>query len=469
MKKLPKTKILATIGPATWSDEVLKEMIKNGFSLARINASFADFSEQERVVNQIRGLSPKVGIILDTMGHKIRVTGFTKDKIIITGKQITLVSEGKRSNTRGVIKVTYPSLEKDVTRGTDILIDDGNIHLRVLDIRRNNVLCEIIQGGILKPRKTVNIPGTHLNFPKLSHKDEEDIKNGVKLGCDYISASFVRNVEDVQLVRDTMGDTEVRLIAKIEDYEGVQNFDAILEVVDAIMIARGDLGVELPVEQVPILQKQFIRKCRIAGKPVIVATQMLESMRENPRPTRAEVSDVANAVMDGTDCLMLSAETSTGKHPVESVKFMAKIAIEAEAVLQSEIIEGRTSANEVTDSVCRHLFGISKEVEIAGAIILSTTGKTVTSLARHRPNMPIWCVSDNPALVRQLQLVRGVTGIYVKEIDNDRDGVVAQAVSTVYGKGHLEISDRVAIISGSKTHKGRYNTALEIVEVKSVI
>jgi pyruvate kinase len=469
MKKLPKTKIVATIGPATWDQETLVQIINNGVTVARVNASFADFDEQDRVIKQIRKLSPRTAVMLDLMGHKIRVTGFKKEKKLEEGSEVILVSEKKKSRKKNKIKITYPTLEKDVTRGVKILLDDGNLTLKVKDIEKNNVICKVIQGGVLKPSKTVNIPGAHLNFPALSKKDAQDVKNAIKLGYDFVAASFVRNTEDVQLVKDALGETDIKLIAKIEDYEGAENFDKILEEVDGIMVARGDLGVELPLEEVPILQKQYIRKCRMRGKSVIVATQMLESMTNSNRPTRAEVNDVANAVMDGTDAVMLSAETSTGKYPVEAVKHMAKISKEAEDVLRPQIINGRTDAYIVSDTICKHLFGISEEIDIKGAIVLSETGDTVRSLARHRLNVPIWCISDNPRLIRQQQMVRGVTGVYVENMEQDRDLITQQAVSAIYGKGHLEMDDKVAIISGSTVYRKRYNTILEIIEVKAVL
>ncbi|WKZ31188.1 MAG: pyruvate kinase [Candidatus Dojkabacteria bacterium] len=469
MHELPKTKIIATIGPSTWDDDTLTEMINYGFTVARVNASFADFDEQERVITQLRRLSPKVAVMLDTMGHKVRVTGFDKDRVIAPGDEIILLSEKNKSKKRNSIKVTYPTLEKDVTRNTKILIDDGNIELKVKDIVGKEVVCEVIHGGVLKKRKTVNVPGVHLNFPALSEKDETDIKNAVKLGYDFISASFVRNLEDVKLVREAMGKSDLKLIAKIEDYEGVRNFDKILEKVDGIMVARGDLGVELPLEEVPILQKQFIQKCRMKGKIVIVATQMLESMRESTRPTRAETSDVANAVMDGADAVMLSAETSTGKNPVETVKHMARIAKRAEEVLRPQIVEGRTDAYEISDIICKHLFGITEEVALKGVIIFSDSGNTVKSLARHRLNIPIWCVSNNHKIIRQQQMIRGVTGIYVENMESDRDEIAKHAVSAIYGRGYLEMGDKVAIISGGTVHNRRYNTILEILEVQAVL
>lgn len=343
-----KTKIIATIGPSCWSEDVLRKMVNNGMTAARINASFADFAEMERVANLLRSISPEVTLILDLMGHKIRVTGFDQDITLNAGDEITLVSENSAASAN-TIKVTYDTLCDDVTRGTKILIDDGQIILQVKDIQGEQVISTVLYGGTLKRRKTVNIPGVHLRFPALSEKDRSDIKSAIEIGYDYVCGSFVRDEHDVELLQNELAGSSIKLIAKIEDYEGVQNFDKILEKVDAIMIARGDLGVELPIEQVPNIQREFIKKSRQTGKPVIVATQMLESMRENIRPTRAEVSDVSTAVMEGADAVMLSAETSTGKYPAESVEMMCKTIVATELGLPTAPVKGRTNAKEETD------------------------------------------------------------------------------------------------------------------------
>ncbi len=468
MQQTPRTKLIATIGPATWDDKILLSMINNGMTVARINASFADEEELTRVSQQLRRLSPRVAVMLDTMGHKIRVTGFTDEIRLLKGDKLSLVADGNKG-FRGSIKVTYPSLHKDVTRGTKILIDDGTIELEVSDISAEKVICDVLTPGLLKPKKTVNIPGVHLKFPALSEKDLGDIRFAVKNGFDLISASFIRNTEDVALIREAMGETETKLIAKIEDFEGVENFDSILDVVDGIMIARGDLGVELPTEKVPILQKQYIYKCRMKGKPVIVATQMMESMRNSPRPTRAEASDVANAVLDGADALMLSAETSTGKFPAESVEYMSRIAIETEKHMSPQILSGRSDASESTDILCRHTFSLAKDIALAGVIVLTRSGKTVASLSRHRLNIPIWAITPNPKLARQLQLYSGVTPICVEDIKNDRDDLMRQAVDIVYGTGRLEINDKVVVISGSSINGKNSNSILEIADVRSTL
>jgi len=472
MKEFAKTKIVATIGPASWDESILKDMIMSGMDVARINASFADFDELDRVSKLLRKLSPRIAIMLDTKGHKIRVTGFEKDRDLTEGDSIVLVSDNYKIQD-GIpdkyLAITYPTLHKDVSRNSKVLLDDGNIVLEVEDIRNDLVFCKVIQGGVLKPQKTVNIPNVHLNFPSLSEKDQKDIKYAVEHDFDYISASFIRNIQDVALIRETMGKTNCKLIAKIEDQEGLENIDEILNYVDGVMVARGDMGVELPLEDVPIHQKQLVFKCRNLGIPVIVATQMLESMRTNIRPTRAEVSDVANAIMDGTDAVMLSAETSTGKYPVEAIKTMNKIALRVENILRPQKVMGNTNACIDTDEICRTLFDLTERISLKGIVVISITGKTIRSLSRHRLNIPIWEISDNIKQVRQSSLLRGVKTYLLKDFPQDRDSVVTKSVETVYSYGELDLNDKIAIISGSSIKNRSKNTILEIVEVKDII
>jgi pyruvate kinase len=472
MVELCKTKIVATIGPSSWDLNIIKGMINSGMDVARINASFADFDELDRVSRVIRSLSPRIGLMLDTQGHKIRVTNINNDISLNIDEKVVIVPED--SNTIGssnikYIHISYPTLHSDITRESKVLLDDGNIVLSVLDIQGKEILCTVKQGGILKPKKTVNVPNTHLNFPSLNEKDREDIKYAVRNNFDFLSASFIRNIQDISSVREIMGNCNTKLIAKIEDREGIDNFDQILPLVDGVMIARGDMGVEIPLEEVPIVQKEMIYKARSVGKPVIVATQMLESMKENIRPTRAEVSDVANAVMDGCDALMLSAETSTGKYPVQSVSMMNSIAQRVENVLKPQRVEGITQASIETDEVCKRVFDLSSTLYLKGVIILSQSGKTSLSLSRHRLNIPIWEVSNDIQRVRQNSLVRGVKGYYIRDLPTNRDDSILKALECIYSYGELDLNDKIAIISGSSIKNRSNNSILEIVKVRDVI
>ena len=459
-----KTKIMATIGPSSWDDTILRGMFDNGMSLARINASFADFNELQRVSTQLRAISPRIPIILDTQGNKIRIKNLSsptliKDTVILSSETVS----------KEVINVTYPNLHQYVTVGSEIMLDDGNIRLKVSSIIGSDIHCDVVQGGLLKPNKTVNIPNANLPFPILTEKDKADIQFAVQHNFDFLCASFVRTVDDVLSVKNLLRNSNVGIISKIENREGVKNFDDIMKESDAIMIARGDLGVEMNFEVVPILQKQFIYKCRMAGKPVIVATQMLESMTSNINPTRAEVSDVANAVMDGADCLMLSAETSTGKYPLESVIAMHKSILASELVMRPTPINGNTDAGIDTDQIALSLFSISQKLPIKAVIVISDNQSTVGSISRHRLNIPIYVVSSHLSSIRKNDLYNAVKTCYIPNLSSDRDNAVKDAVEHIYALGEFNFSDKVAIISGSSIKNRKEDSILEITVVKDIL
>ncbi|MBP5204188.1 pyruvate kinase [bacterium] len=462
-----KTKIIATIGPSCWEDSVISQMIEAGMDLARINASFADEAELERVSTQIRRLSPRVGIILDTKGNKIRVTGFEKPREI---KDKVILSSEKSKDSK-VIQVGYPNLHEVLVVGARILIDDGNIQVEVSKIEGKNIHCKVIQGGILKKNKTVNIPAIALSFPPLSDKDKSDILYAAKHSenFDFISMSFTRNKEDLLVVKEMIKGTNLKLIAKIECEEGVRNFDDILTVADAVMVARGDMGNEMDLEAVPVIQKQLIRKCREKGVPVIVATQMLESMTSNIRPTRAEVSDVANAVMDGADCVMLSAETSTGSYPVQAISMMNKVALQAESASVPAKIEGTVSPIVGVDDLASCACEIADKGHAKAILISSDESTTVGSVSRHMPNVPIYVVSTNIDTIRQNSIYRGVKTFYIENLSKDRDFTISDAIERIYSYGELDLGDTIAVLSGSSIRDKRGDTILELVRIKDFI
>lgn len=465
MKNIAKTKIIATIGPASWSHETLKGMFRNGMKMARINASFADREELERVSQSLRDISPRIAIMLDTQGTKIRVVD-VKEKVQIKDK-ISLSALNK--DVPNSIKISYPDLHKDITNNTRILMDDGTIALNVIEIKGAEIICEVIQPGVLKPNKTVNIPDLNLNFPIFTEKDEEDIKNAIEFNFDFICVSFVRNAQDVIYAKELTKNSDTKIISKIENQQGLDNFDEILEQTDGIMVARGDLGVETPLENLPVIQKQIIFKCRAVGKPVIVATQMLESMRENKQPTRAEVSDVANSVMDGTDAVMLSAETSTGNNPIEAVKVMNQIALNAEKAMQLTPIYGRTSCPFEVDELCKSVCLLSESIPLKGIVVLSDQEATIGSITRHRPNVPVWSINSSIKRIRQDLIYRGVKTFHINDLPNDRDEAVSLAIQTIYTHGELELTDKIAIITGSSIKHKESDIILEIVTIKDLL
>ena len=463
MYNIAKTKIIATIGPSSWDKSVLTEMINSGLAIARINSSFANEDEIIRVGKLVREISPRVALMLDTQGSKIRVVNI-KNEIEIKGEII--ISSNR--NTAG-IQISYPNVHLYLKPNDLVLLDDGNIELTVTRIEGEDVFCRVIQEGILKPSKTVALPSIRLNLPILSEKDKQSITCALNNDYDFLSVSFVRTKQDIEEIRKFIGQSDIKIIAKIENQEGIDNIDDILCVSDGIMIARGDLGVEIPYEKLPVLQKQLIYRCRTEGKPVIVATQMLESMRDNIRPTRAEVSDVANAVMDGTDAVMLSAETSTGKYPVESVQAIQKISREAESVMQTSKVYGVTDASREVDELCRNACDIFNNADIKGVVVLSNMGKTLPSLSRHRPNVPVWSISNKIKRIRQERIYFGVQSYYIREFPTDRDQIIESAVDIVFSHGELDLNDKIAIISGSSIRHNSEDATLEIVTVKDVL
>ncbi len=415
-----KTKIVATLGPASNSVEEISALIKAGISAARLNFSHGDHQEHgTRIVNlkaAREALDAPIPIILDTKGPEIRTKTLVDEKKVelIEGQDFTLTTEDiVGDNTR--VAVTYKDFAKDISIGSTILIDDGLIELKVEAINGKDVECKVINSGILGQRKGVNIPNAHINLPALTEKDIADIQFGVSVGVDYIAASFIRSAKDVieiKRVLEECGGSDVQVISKIENRDGVDNIDEILEITDAVMVARGDLGVEIPFEEVPLVQKMLIRKCIEKGKPVITATQMLNSMMDNPRPTRAEVNDVANAIFDYTDAIMLSGETAQGKYPVEAVTAMDKIAKKIEGSINyidrfnkhySKSLSIKNITSAVTHSACTTAHDLN-----AGIIsTITLSGRAVREVSKYRPATAILGCSPLDRTYRQLNLVWG--------------------------------------------------------------
>lgn len=465
---IKKTKIIATIGPSCWKDDILNSMINNGMNVARINASFADHAQLKRVSNQIRKLSNDIALMMDTKGHKIRVSDFNKAKKLKKGQKFSLFTKKVKS---GVYLVTETdiALEKQITKDTTILLDDGLLKLIVKEINNSELICEVIQGGILQKNKSVNIPGIHIDFPELSKKDYEDVLYAKKMGFDFIGASFIRNVNDVKAIRKLINGSNTKIIAKIEDMEGVNNFDDILSKVDGIMIARGDLGVEIPAEKVPMLQKEFIKKCNELGKPVIVATQMLQSMTENITPTRAEVNDVANAIFDGTDAVMLSAETSTGKYPVESVSTMNKIALEIEETIESIDRSHSPLAKPTTNAIAKATIDSCQSLPIDKILVATATGTTAKTIARFRPKQSIYAFTKDIYSKRKLALSRGIIPDILEKASASRDRGVQMIVQSAKDRGYVASSDLVIVVAGANIMGQKGTNMLEINRVEDII
>ncbi|AIQ12184.1 pyruvate kinase [Paenibacillus durus] len=462
-----KSKIVCTIGPASESLENLKKLILAGMNVARLNFSHGDFEEHGARIKNIRlackELNKTVAILLDTKGPEIRTGKLEVEPIeLVQDEYLTLTTE-EILGDKNRISVTYSDLPKDVQVGSTILIDDGLIGLTVVDVQGTEIKTRIVNGGTIKSKKGVNVPGVAISLPGITEKDTNDIIFGIEQDIDFIAASFVRKASDVKEIRDLLAKhnaSHIQIISKIENQQGVDNLDEILAVSDGLMVARGDLGVEIPAEDVPLAQKLMIQKCNIAGKPVITATQMLDSMQRNPRPTRAEASDVANAIFDGTDAIMLSGETAAGKYPVESVQTMSRIAEKAESALnhreiflKQQIAQETTVTEAISQSVAISALDLS-----AKAIISSTvSGHTARVVSKYRPVSPIIAVTTQERTMRQLALVWGVTPVKGSPASST-DELLETAVQGGKDSGVVKAGDLVVITAGIPLgHSGSTN------------
>lgn len=458
---LRKTNIVGTIGPASESEEVFTNLVKAGLNVARINFSHGGYEENAEKIETIKKvraeLDVPVALMLDTKGPEIR-TGKLESgdqKVTITeGQTFTFLFDDVIGNETKTA-IGYKDLYKEVVPGAKILVDDGAIEFEVVEVVGKDIVCKAKNTAKLGSRKTVNVPGLKLNLPALSQKDIDDITNGIKAGFDFIAASFVRRASDVQEIRDLLnsnGGEDIQIIAKIESQEGIDNFEEILELVDGIMIARGDMGVEIPMEQVPVVQKHFIKRCNEVGKVVITATQMLDSMEAKPRPTRAEVSDVANAVYDRTSCIMLSGECAMGKYPVVCVETMVKISKNVESVIHYwRRFDEKNSAR--AESAAKNLaitVGQTAEHITANAIVAYThSGNTARTLAGTGVQCPILAITDSYRTYQQLAAAWNVTPILV-EGENSIENTISKGIEILKEKEILEAGDKVVVAGGAK-------------------
>ncbi|MCL6611372.1 MAG: pyruvate kinase [Peptococcaceae bacterium] len=449
-----RTKIICTIGPSSEKTAVLMKMIQAGMNVARLNFSHGTHGDHARRLESVREAARKTGknvaVMLDTRGPEIRLGYLERDPVELkAGEKVTLTVNNVRGNEK-ILPVTYQGLPRDVCPGDRVLIADGLIELRVLDKTRKNVECEVISGGEITSQKGVNLPGIVVNIPAVTDQDVDDIIFGIRNGIDYIAASFIRKANDVLAIRQIVEESgaDVDIIAKIESREGLKNLDEIIKVADGVMVARGDLGVEIPVEEVPLVQKTIIEKCNRAGKPVITATQMLESMIHNPRPTRAEASDIANAIFDGTDAIMLSGETAAGKYPVEAVQTMARIARKAESSLKyEEMRRQRSTACTVTDAISHATCTIAEDLGATAIITSTETGYTSKMVSKYRPMAPVVAVTPEEKVLRKMALIWGVQPLLV-ERTKDTDSMISTAIEASLKASLISPGDLVVITAG---------------------
>ncbi len=454
-----RTKIVATIGPASSSEEMLKELVSSGANVFRLNFSHGDHADKRAIIQRIRSVSEQlaqpIAILGDLQGPKIRV-GQLKDgfMLLAPGQQVTITSRDILGENN-VIPTCYPELPQCVSVGERILLDDGLMELSVLSTNSDEVHCEVKFGGTLKDRKGINLPGAAVAAPCLTEKDKNDLLFCIAEKVDYIALSFVRQASDVSELKKIIHEagSDIPVISKIEKPQAVENFDAILAMTDGVMVARGDLGVEMNAEQVPLIQKQIIRKCNEAGKPVITATQMLESMIDHPRPTRAEVSDVANAILDGTDAVMLSAETAAGKYPAQAVTLMARVALDVEVdpELRNRLFQplAHTSGSScysegISQAACR----LAENINAQAIVAFTQTGSTAALAAKYRPALPIFAVTPSLQVQRRLALYAAVQA-FLTNATGTTETQIQMACETAKAAGVLKAGDVAVITMGS--------------------
>ncbi len=468
-----KTKIICTIGPSSEEESKLKELMKAGMNVARFNFSHDTHEIQgmkyKKVIKVSKELGLPIATLLDTRGPEIRLGVIEGGRTELTsGQTFTLTTKSLTGNNE-IVEITYKNLVHDVQAGTKILIDDGLIEMEVTGITDTDIICKVINGGPISNRKGVNVPGVALTMPYINDSDRRDIEFGAETGFDYIAASFTRTKEDVLEIRKILDahQSKMKIIAKIENMQGIQNVDEILEVSDGIMVARGDMGVEIPMEEVPIIQKSLIKKAVAVGKHVITATQMLESMIKNPRPTRAEATDVANAIYDGTTAIMLSGESASGQYPVEAVKTMDRIANRAEADIDYKGRFKKVSDMDtisVSTAIAHTCCSTAMDLKAAAIITVTMSGFTAGLISKYKPNCPIIGCTVNADVCRQLNLMWGVTPVLINKKD-DSEELCAEAITSAVREGIVKKGDIVVITAGLPLGVSGMTNMIRVIEV----
>lgn len=475
---MKKTKIICTVGPACQDRDILKSMMLAGMNAARLNFSHGTHEEQKLKIDLVKELREElnlpIAIILDTKGPEIRTGQFEEKEVELFEGQKFILTMDDVLGTNKICSVSYKGLINDVKPGDRLLIDDGLIGLTIDEINENNIICTVNNGGIIKDYKSINAPGVTVKLPAITEKDKEDIAFGIREGVDFIAASFIRKGSDVEEMRAFLKDNnaeQIRIISKIENKEGVDNILDIVAVSDMIMVARGDLGVEIPAELVPVTQKRIIKLCNLEGKPVITATQMMDSMIRNPRPTRAEVADIANAIYDGTDVIMLSGETAAGKYPVEAVKMMVDIAKATEDSLNYDNIlreKNRVKDSSITNAIGHATCTSAQGLKATAILTPTATGHTARVVSKFRPKAPILAFPTSDQVARHLSLAWGVIPIVTKPADTEED-VYLDAITISSENGFIKEGDLIVITAGAPVGVGGRTNMLRIHIVGSKI
>lgn len=471
---MKKTKIVCTIGPKTESKEVLKQLLEAGMNVMRLNFSHGDYEEHGRRISNLREVISETGmraaILLDTKGPEIRTIKLEggNDVSLVAGQDFTFTTDKTVIGNNKIVAVTYEGFPSDLKAGDTVLVDDGLIAMEVKEVTDKEVRCVVKNNGDLGENKGINLPGVSVNLPALAEKDINDLKFGCEQGIDFVAASFIRKADDVLAVRkvlDENGGESIKIISKIENQEGLNNFDEILEVTDGVMVARGDLGVEIPVEEVPFAQKMMIEKCNAAGKPVITATQMLDSMIKNPRPTRAEANDVANAIIDGTDAVMLSGETAKGKYPVEAVKVMARIAEKTDPLIYTNVDFETEDEQTITEAVAKGTVDVAEALEAKLIVVGTGTGRAAKSLRKYFPTARILALTNSETTANQLLLSRGVLSVAAAK-PATLDRFFKQAEDEAVKSGLVKSGDIIVVTCGEQVYVQGTTNTMKVIKIK---
>lgn len=468
-----RTKIICTIGPACDTPQMIHAMIHAGMDAARINFSHGNPSQHERMVRLIRRAAKTAGepitIIQDLQGPRIRIGELKTQSVELKAGQLVTITTRPVAGDARTLSTTYRHLAKDVNKSDRILLDDGKLEFKVVSIEKHDVLLRVVVGGTLRAHKGINLPGIAVSAPSMTEKDKEDLVFGFRHDVDYVALSFVRRAHDIAALRDFIrehgpGGRRIPIIAKIEKGEAITNFDEILKETDAVMVARGDLGVELPAEEVPLLQKMIVRKCNEIGKPVIIATQMLESMINNPTPTRAEASDVANAVLDGADAVMLSGETSVGKYPIQAVGVMDRIIRKTE-----DQSAGRCTFNpdwipstHEYDPLCRSACILAEQLNASTIVTLTHSGSTAAHVAKFRPSASIIAVTAREKIMRRLNLIWGIRGLIVEDLKKDTDATFRKIEKRLVEEGYVVRGEVIVMLAGIPLFEGHPTNTIKV-------
>ena len=449
---MKKTKIICTIADNRCEEEFIRQLYENGMNVVRINSAHASIEGAWKIVDNVRKVSSKIGILIDTKGPEVRLTGMADAVGFVahTGDIVEIIDDPSGQCTKGTLYTTYPGMSEDVPVGSDILIDDGSVDLSVIGKSEGKLVCKVMNEGVIKGHKSVNVPSVHINLPALTDKDRTFIRWAVDADIDFIAHSFVRSADDLKEIQDILDaeGSHLKIISKIENQQGIDNLDDILTASYGIMVARGDLGVEIPAERIPLVQKHIVQMCRSRKKPVIVATQMLQSMIDNPRPTRAEVTDIANAIFQSADAVMLSGESAYGKYPVEAVKTMTDIAFETEQAIEENLdLDLRKAVKPVAVVLARSLVAATRELPVKALVFDTYTGRVGRYLSTFRPKVPLYAMCYNDYTMRELALVFGVNAYPFGKV-RDKEEFAAKSIEILIKEGKIKHGDLVGFIGG---------------------